>query len=185
VQCALPGPSSAEVQRPCRFRPVDKDVRPGGLLTLLRPQTAFFSLICRVHANSSSSDFACFKCQSRAPPTPRLDQRSDWIVEDDHHAVASGGPLGVNQSTVRRRLTELENRLGQQLIERHRGGYRLTKLGEQLRPDAECIEAAVAAFELLRTSGCRPRPRLCPRPRPRQFLQCDPRHFVCGTMDLN
>ena len=61
--------------------------------------------------------------------------------------LAAAKALGVNQSTVQRRLTELENRLGQQLIERHRGGYRLTELGEQLRPDAECIEAAVAAFE--------------------------------------
>jgi molybdate transport repressor ModE-like protein len=61
--------------------------------------------------------------------------------------LAAAKALGVNQSTVQRRLTELEDRLGQQLIERHRGGYRLTELGEQLRPDAECIEAAVAAFE--------------------------------------
>ena len=61
--------------------------------------------------------------------------------------LAAAKALGVNQSTVQRRLSELEDRLGQQLIERHRGGYRLTELGEQLRPDAERIEAAVAAFE--------------------------------------
>jgi molybdate transport repressor ModE-like protein len=40
--------------------------------------------------------------------------------------LAAAKALGVNQSTVQRRLTELEDRLGQQLIERHRGGYRLT-----------------------------------------------------------
>jgi DNA-binding transcriptional LysR family regulator len=61
--------------------------------------------------------------------------------------LAAAKALGVNQSTVQRRLSELEDRLGQQLIERHRGGYRLTELGVQLRPDAERIEAAVAALE--------------------------------------
>jgi DNA-binding transcriptional LysR family regulator len=61
--------------------------------------------------------------------------------------LAAAKALGVNQSTVSRRLAELEERLGHRLVERHLGGYRLTELGEQLWPDAECIEAAVAAFE--------------------------------------
>jgi DNA-binding transcriptional LysR family regulator len=47
---------------------------------------------------------------------------------------------------------ELERRLGHQLIERHLGGYRLTELGEQLRPYAESVEGAVAAFERLASS---------------------------------
>lgn len=55
--------------------------------------------------------------------------------------------LGVNQSTVQRRIAELEECVGHRLIERHLGGYRLTALGEQLRPAAEGVEAAVAAFE--------------------------------------
>jgi DNA-binding transcriptional LysR family regulator len=61
--------------------------------------------------------------------------------------LAAAKALGVNQSTVQRRLAELEGRLRYQLIERHLGGYRLTALGEQLRPFAEEVEAAVTAFE--------------------------------------
>ena len=57
--------------------------------------------------------------------------------------LAAAKALGVNQSTVSRRLAELEKRLGHRLVERYLGGYRLTELGEQLRPDAERIEAAV------------------------------------------
>lgn len=55
--------------------------------------------------------------------------------------------LGVNQSTVQRRIAELEECVGQRLVERHLGGYRLTALGEQMLPSAEGVEAAVAAFE--------------------------------------
>ena len=37
--------------------------------------------------------------------------------------------------------------MGRRLVERHLGSYRLTALGEELRPAAEGVEAAVAAFE--------------------------------------
>lgn len=60
---------------------------------------------------------------------------------------AAAKALGVNQSTVQRRIAELEGHIGQRLIERHLSGYRLTELGEELRPAAEGVEAAVAAFE--------------------------------------
>ena len=60
---------------------------------------------------------------------------------------AAAKALGVNQSTVQRRIAELEERVGRRLVERHLGSYRLTELGEQLRPAAEGVEAAVAAFE--------------------------------------
>jgi molybdate transport repressor ModE-like protein len=53
---------------------------------------------------------------------------------------AAAKALGVNQSTVKRRLAELEEHLGQRLLERHRGGYRLTDLGRELRPAAEAVE---------------------------------------------
>jgi DNA-binding transcriptional LysR family regulator len=53
----------------------------------------------------------------------------------------------LGQSTVQRRLAQLEERLDQRLVERHLGGYRLTELGGELRPAAEAVEAAVAAFE--------------------------------------
>jgi DNA-binding transcriptional LysR family regulator len=60
---------------------------------------------------------------------------------------AAAKALGVNQSTVQRRIAELEERVGRRLVERHLGSYRLTELGEELRPAAEGVEAAVAAFE--------------------------------------
>ena len=53
----------------------------------------------------------------------------------------------VNQSTVHRRLSELEERLGRRLMERHLTSYRLTELGSEMLPFAERIEEAVAAFE--------------------------------------
>jgi DNA-binding transcriptional LysR family regulator len=61
--------------------------------------------------------------------------------------LAAAKTLGVNQSTVQRRLAELESRLGHRLIERHLGGYRLSRLGEELRPLAERVEEAAAAVE--------------------------------------
>jgi DNA-binding transcriptional LysR family regulator len=59
---------------------------------------------------------------------------------------AAAKALGVNQSTVQRRIAEFEERVGHRLVERHLGSYRLTPLGEELRPAAEGVEAAVAAF---------------------------------------
>jgi DNA-binding transcriptional LysR family regulator len=61
--------------------------------------------------------------------------------------IAAAKRQRVNQSTVQRRLAELEDRLGRSLIERHLGGYRLTELGRELLPYAERIEGAVTAFE--------------------------------------
>jgi DNA-binding transcriptional LysR family regulator len=60
---------------------------------------------------------------------------------------AAAKALGVNQSTVQRRIAELEGHIGRRLVERHLSGYRLTELGEELWPAAEDVEAAVAAFE--------------------------------------
>ena len=62
---------------------------------------------------------------------------------------AAAKALGVNQSTVQRRIAELEERVGHRLVERHLGSYRLTALGEELRPAAEGVGAAVATFERL------------------------------------
>jgi DNA-binding transcriptional LysR family regulator len=60
---------------------------------------------------------------------------------------AAAKALRVHQSTVQRRLAELEERVGRRLVERHLGGYRLTELGGELRPAAEAVESTVAAFE--------------------------------------
>ena len=53
----------------------------------------------------------------------------------------------VNQSTVQRRIAELESRIGRQLVVRHLAGYRLTQEGQELRRSAEKVEEAVTAFE--------------------------------------
>lgn len=61
--------------------------------------------------------------------------------------LAAAKVLGVNQSTVQRRLAELEERLGRRLVMRHLSGYHLTELGGELRNSAERVETAVTAFE--------------------------------------
>jgi DNA-binding transcriptional LysR family regulator len=69
--------------------------------------------------------------------------------------IAAGKALGLSQSTVHRRLTELERRIGRQLVTRHTTGYRLTKFGEQLLSYAERVEAAVTDFERQVTGAAR------------------------------
>ena len=64
-----------------------------------------------------------------------------------HSTIAAGKALGLSQSTVQRRLTELERAIGQPLVKRHPSGYRLTQFGEDLLPYAERIEATVVDFE--------------------------------------
>jgi DNA-binding transcriptional LysR family regulator len=61
--------------------------------------------------------------------------------------VAAGKSLGLSQSTVHRRLAELERRLGRPLVKRHPTGYRLTEFGEAMLSQAERVEHAVLAFE--------------------------------------
>jgi DNA-binding transcriptional LysR family regulator len=54
--------------------------------------------------------------------------------------------LGVNHSTVFRRLGQLEEGLGVKLFERHRTGYALTPAGEEMSLLAERMEEDVATF---------------------------------------
>ncbi|MDP2619039.1 MAG: LysR family transcriptional regulator [Hyphomicrobiales bacterium] len=61
--------------------------------------------------------------------------------------IAAAKALGVNQSTVHRRIGELERRLGHALVRRHPSGYRLTEFGEALLPAARNVEDAVGAVE--------------------------------------
>lgn len=61
--------------------------------------------------------------------------------------IAAGKALGLSQSTVHRRLTELESRIGRPLVTRHSTGYRLTEFGEEMRLYAERVEASVQEFE--------------------------------------
>lgn len=85
---------------------------------------------------------------------PHSPSRFDWddlkhllAVAKHGSTLAAGRALGVDQSTVQRRLTELERRLGQALVQRQPSGYRLTEFGQALLPHAERVEQAVAVFE--------------------------------------
>jgi DNA-binding transcriptional LysR family regulator len=61
--------------------------------------------------------------------------------------LAAGRALGVDQSTVQRRLSELERCIGQSLVQRRPTGYRLTEFGQEMLPFAESVESAALAFE--------------------------------------
>src|ERR1700712_6030353 len=78
----------------------------------------------------------------------------DW--DDVRHflAVARGGSvraaaahLGVNHSTVLRRIAQLEERLGARMFEKLPSGYRLTEAGEEVLEFAEEMEASSHRME--------------------------------------
>ena len=90
-----------------------------------------------------------------AAPTQNCEMNSfDWndlryflAVARTGSTIAAAKDLGVNQSTVQRRLAALEEAIGRELVERLPVGYRLTSFGEELRPHAEQVEAAIACFD--------------------------------------
>lgn len=61
--------------------------------------------------------------------------------------LAAAKALGVSQSTVHRRMDELERQIGRQLVTRNPTGYKLTELGEDLVAYAIRVEEAALAFE--------------------------------------
>ena len=77
------------------------------------------------------------------------DLRHFLAVADNGSTIAASKALQVSQSTVHRRLTELEKCLGRPLVTRHATGYRLTSFGEELRPIAQRVDDAVSALERL------------------------------------
>lgn len=60
--------------------------------------------------------------------------------------IAAAKALKLSQSTVQRRVAELERRLGRELVHRHASGYSLTEFGQEMLPYAEQIERAALAF---------------------------------------
>lgn len=74
------------------------------------------------------------------------DLRHFLAVARHGSTIAAGRALGVNPSTVHRRLVELEHCLGRVLVRREPTGYRLTPLGQSLVAHAERVEAAALAF---------------------------------------
>jgi DNA-binding transcriptional LysR family regulator len=81
-------------------------------------------------------------------------QNMDWNLVRDFLAVARTGSLnraaqklGVNASTVGRRIEMLEKTLGLRLFQRSQTGYVLTDEGEGLIARAEMLEETGIAFE--------------------------------------
>jgi DNA-binding transcriptional LysR family regulator len=71
------------------------------------------------------------------------DLRHLIAVSRHRSTLAAAKALGVNQSTVHRRLLELERRVGLGLVKRHPSGYRLSELGEALIDEFVAVETAV------------------------------------------
>jgi DNA-binding transcriptional LysR family regulator len=61
--------------------------------------------------------------------------------------LAAAKALRTSQSTVHRRLNELERRLGRSLVKRQPTGYRLTEFGTTMLEHAARVEDTVISFE--------------------------------------
>jgi DNA-binding transcriptional LysR family regulator len=61
--------------------------------------------------------------------------------------IAAAKALNLSQSTVHRRLQELEKHIGRKVVIRHATGYRLTEFGTGLLPAAEQVEKAIGSLE--------------------------------------
>ena len=101
------------------------------------------------------------------------DLRYLLAVAREGSSLAAARALRVNQSTVHRRLVELERRLGCPLVERRPSGYRLTEYGKELQPYAERVEQAANAFR--RHRECRGRGLDHGRPRNRHRTDITPK----------
>lgn len=66
-------------------------------------------------------------------------------VARQQRLTAAGQVLGVNHTTVGRRIARLEGQLGKRLFDRRSSGWTLTAVGEKLMFHAETIEDALAA----------------------------------------
>lgn len=82
-------------------------------------------------------------------------QQLDWDDLRVFNAVVDGGSLrsaslklGVNHSTVFRRLNRLEDSVGARLFDRLPEGYSLTQVGEELRAHAARVREDVDALQL-------------------------------------
>ena len=78
----------------------------------------------------------------------------DWAEAPFFLAVAETGSLagaarrlGVNHSTVFRRLNGMEKRLGVRLFKRSAEGYALSEAGEQILPLVQEAEQSILAVE--------------------------------------
>lgn len=80
-------------------------------------------------------------------------QHLDWddfrlvkVIAEAGGLAGAAESLGVNHSTVFRRLGQMEESLGVKLFERHRTGYVLTPAGEEMAALAEQMDESVTSF---------------------------------------
>lgn len=66
-------------------------------------------------------------------------------VADSRGLPAAAAQLGINHSTVFRRLKQIEDALGVALFVRHRSGYALTPAGEEVVALAERVDADITS----------------------------------------
>jgi DNA-binding transcriptional LysR family regulator len=67
-------------------------------------------------------------------------------IADMRSLPAAAALLGINHSTVFRRLGQIEDALGAKLFERHRSGYTLTTPGEEMVALAQRVDDDITAF---------------------------------------
>jgi DNA-binding transcriptional LysR family regulator len=63
-----------------------------------------------------------------------------WLSRESGSTLSAAKILGVNQTTVARRVAALEEALREKLFEKTAGGYRLTELGAAMVQSAERVE---------------------------------------------
>lgn len=74
------------------------------------------------------------------------DLRAFVAVAREGSTLAASRTLGVNQTTIARRLEALETAIDLKLVERGQAGSRLTEAGAALLAHAEAVERAAGAF---------------------------------------
>jgi DNA-binding transcriptional LysR family regulator len=84
------------------------------------------------------------------PPSPNAlawdDFRLIKAIAEARSLPAAADLIGINHSTVFRRLGQIEAALGTRLFERHRSGYVPTPAGEEMSALAERLDADIAGF---------------------------------------
>jgi DNA-binding transcriptional LysR family regulator len=111
-------------------------------------QAGIWGLNTRSKRKSAAARLRIFKSKLHNP------RMFDWndlkyflAVARRGSTLAAAGALKISQSTVHRRLEELERRTGHKLVTRSPTGYKLTELGEDMVAYAAQVEEAVLAFE--------------------------------------
>lgn len=87
------------------------------------------------------------------PTRPSLGKALAWddfrlikAIADQRALPAAATSLGLNHSTVFRRLGQIEEALGLKLFERHRSGYVATPAGDEMAQLAERVDDDISAF---------------------------------------